>query len=125
MLFKFCTICSCMHKYDEEDSLKKINKKAEVLTVLEKTYEKGKNKDLANLWSAGSMTEPKVDAGTKTASFSKVESILPPTAKTLAEARGYAVADYQDYLEKKWVEELVKTYPVKVEESVLKGMVKK
>lgn len=105
--------------------LKKINKKAEVLTVLEKTYEKGKNKDLANLWSAGSMTEAKVDAGTKTASFSKVESILPPTAKTLAEARGYAVADYQDYLEKKWVEELVKTYPVKVEESVLKGMVKK
>jgi peptidyl-prolyl cis-trans isomerase SurA len=105
--------------------LKKINKKGDVLTVLEKTYEKGKNKDLANLWAAASMTEPKVDAGTKTATFLKVESILPPTAKTLSEARGYAVADYQDYLEKKWVEELVKTYPVKIEESVLKGMVKK
>ncbi|MBU6340005.1 MAG: peptidylprolyl isomerase [Bacteroidetes bacterium] len=105
--------------------LKKINKKGEILTVLEKNYEKGKNKDLNNVWTAGSMTEAKVDAGTKTASFIKVESIMPPTAKTLSEARGYAVADYQDYLEKKWVEDLVKAYPVNVDENVLKNMIKK
>lgn len=105
--------------------LKKINKKGDLLTVLEKTYEKGKNKDLNNLWTAGAMSEAKTDAGTKTASFTKVEEIMPPTAKTLPEARGYAVADYQDYLEKKWVEELAAAYPVKIDESVLKGMVKK
>jgi peptidyl-prolyl cis-trans isomerase SurA len=105
--------------------LKKINKKADLVTVIEKTYEKGKLKDLNDLWSAGAMSEGKTDAGTKTATFTKVEEIIPPTAKTLSEARGYAVADYQDYLEKKWVEELGKAYPVKVEEAVLKGMVKK
>ncbi|MEI6412403.1 MAG: peptidylprolyl isomerase [Bacteroidota bacterium] len=105
--------------------LKKINKKADLVTVIEKTYEKGKLKDLNDLWKAGAMSEGKTDAGTKTATFTKVEEIIPPTAKTLSEARGYAVADYQDYLEKKWVEELGKAYPVKVEEAVLKGMVKK
>ena len=105
--------------------LKKFNKKAEVLTVMEKTYEKGKNKDLADIWKAGSMTAAKTDAGTKTASFTKVEAILPPSAKLLSEARGYAVADYQDYLEKQWVEELRKAYPVKVDEMVFKTMIKK
>jgi peptidyl-prolyl cis-trans isomerase SurA len=105
--------------------LKKFNKKDNILTVIEKTYEKGKNKDLTDIWTAGGMTAPKTDAGTKTSNFTKVESILPPTPKTLTEARGYAVADYQDYLEKQWIEELRKAYPVKIDESVLKGMVKK
>ena len=106
--------------------LEKFNKKdAEVLTVLEKLYEKGKNKDLGNLWKAGDLTDAKTDAGTKTASFLKIEEILPSTAKTLSEARGYAVADYQDYLEKQWIEELRKQYPVKVNEDVFKTLIKK
>jgi peptidyl-prolyl cis-trans isomerase SurA len=105
--------------------LKKYNKKGDILTVLDKTYEKGKNKDLNDIWTAGGMTAPKSDAGTKTASFTKVESIVPPSPKTLQEARGYAVADYQDYLEKQWVEDLRKAYPVQIDEAALKGMVKK
>ncbi|HNG91054.1 MAG TPA: peptidylprolyl isomerase, partial [Saprospiraceae bacterium] len=88
--------------------LKKMNKKQDLVAVMEKTYEKGKNKDLGTLWSAGAMTDAKTDAGTKTASFIKIEQILPPSAKVLSEARGYAVADYQDYLEKQWVEKLRK-----------------
>lgn len=106
--------------------LEKFNKKdAEVLTVMEKLYEKGKNKDLGNLWKAGDLTDAKTDAGTKTASFLKIEEILPPTSKTLSEARGYAVADYQDFLEKQWVEELRKQYPVKVNEDVFKTLIRK
>ena len=106
---------------------KKFNKKEEneVLTTLEKLYEKGKNKDLGDKWSAGAMTDAKTDAGTKTASFLKIEEIIPATSKTLSEARGYAVADYQDYLEKQWIEELRKEYPVKINEDVLMSLVKK
>jgi peptidyl-prolyl cis-trans isomerase SurA len=55
----------------------------------------------------------------------KVEEILPPAAKTLTEARGYAVADYQDFLEKQWIEELRKEYSVQVNEDVLKSLIKK
>jgi peptidyl-prolyl cis-trans isomerase SurA len=106
--------------------LKKFNKQeGETLTVIEKTYEKGKQKDLLDKWKAGAMTDAKTDANTKTASFMKVEEILPPAAKTLTEARGYAVADYQDFLEKQWIEELRKEYSVQVNEDVLKSLIKK
>ena len=47
------------------------------------------------------------------------------TPKSLEDARGYVVAEYHDYLEKQWNEELRKKYPMKVQESVFKGMVKK
>ena len=47
-----------------------------------------------------------------------------PTTKTLDEARGYAVAEYQDSLEKNWNAELRAKYPVKVEEAVFRSMVK-
>ncbi len=109
------------------DVLKKFNKtgKSDVVAVIEKMYEKGKNKDLGDLWVAGAMTPVKIDTSTKTTTFLKVESIQPPTAKGLQDARGYAVADYQDYLEKQWIEELRKAYPVKVDETVLRSLVKK
>ncbi len=107
------------------DVLKKFNAKEELLTVIEKNYERNKNKDLGLLWKAGDHTPVKTDAGTKTASFLKIEEILPPQGKTLTDARGYAVADYQDYLEKKWIDDLHKEYEVKLNEDVLKGLVKK
>jgi peptidyl-prolyl cis-trans isomerase SurA len=109
------------------DVLKKFNKKdkPEVLTVMEKLYEKDKNKDLGTLWAAGDMTETKTDAGTKTASFIKIEALVPPSPKQLSEARGYAVADYQDYLEKKWIQDLRKEYQVVLDETVFKSLIKK
>jgi peptidyl-prolyl cis-trans isomerase SurA len=112
-------------KKNAADVLKKMNKKEELVTVIEKTYEKGKNKDLNDIWKAGSMTAAKTDSGTKTATFLKIEEIQPPTPKALSEARGYAVADYQDYLEKQWIEDLKKQFPVKIDESALKSLVKK
>jgi peptidyl-prolyl cis-trans isomerase SurA len=48
-----------------------------------------------------------------------------PGQKTLEEARGYVVAEYQDYLEKQWNEKMHKEYPLKVVEPVFKSMVKK
>jgi peptidyl-prolyl cis-trans isomerase SurA len=47
-----------------------------------------------------------------------------PAERTLDEARGFAIADYQDYLEKKWNDELKAKYPVKVEEKAMKSIVK-
>lgn len=114
-------------KKPSADVIKKFNKKGkpEVVSVMEKLYEKDKNKDLGALWKGGDMTEAKTDAGTKTASFLKIEEIVPPTTKALAEARGYAVADYQDYLEKKWIQDLRKEYPVVLNEATFKTLIKK
>jgi len=47
-----------------------------------------------------------------------------PSPKSLAEARGYVVAEYQDYLEKQWNDKMRREYPMKVNEKVFKSMVK-
>lgn len=52
------------------------------------------------------------------------EVFTGPSQKSLTEARGYVVAEYQDYLEKKWNEKMRKEYPMVVNEKVFKSMVK-
>jgi peptidyl-prolyl cis-trans isomerase SurA len=45
---------------------------------------------------------------------------VAPQAKTLAEARGLYISDYQSYLEKMWMKELRKQYKIKVNRKILK-----
>ena len=107
------------------DVLKKFNKKEEMVNVMERVYEKGKNKDLDAVWKSGALTAPKTDTGTNTANFMKVEEIMPPVSKKLNEAKGYAVADYQDFLEKNWVEKLRSEYKVDIDKAVFESLIKK
>ena len=58
-----------------------------------------------------------------TAEFYRVVEMLPARQKELAEARGYVIADYQDQLEKEWVEALRKKFAVKRNESVLAKLI--
>ncbi|MCD6012935.1 MAG: hypothetical protein K0Q79_2797 [Flavipsychrobacter sp.] len=53
------------------------------------------------------------------------EIFTAPGQKSLSEARGYVVAEYQDFLEKQWNEKMRHDYPLKVNETVFKSMVKK
>jgi len=46
--------------------------------------------------------------------------IIPPEPKTLEEARGLYISDYQSYLEKQWLKELRKKYKIKINRKVLK-----
>jgi peptidyl-prolyl cis-trans isomerase SurA len=48
-----------------------------------------------------------------------VEEILPPAPKQLSESKGAATSDYQNYLEKIWLEELLNKHPIKVNTAVL------
>ena len=75
-------------------------------------------------WRAGAMTAAVEDPRTKEWSFVRIEKILPPVDKTLKEARGYIVADYQDYLETQWVEQLRKEYKVQINRDVLEKLIK-
>ncbi len=51
-----------------------------------------------------------------------VHRIHEPEPKTLDEARGQVIADYQDYLEKIWLESLRDKYNVTVNKDVLSGI---
>jgi peptidyl-prolyl cis-trans isomerase SurA len=44
----------------------------------------------------------------------QIEKMIPPGQKTFEEARPEVISDYQSYLEKKWIDELKKKYPVKI-----------
>jgi len=114
-------------KNSPEEVLKKFNTEGQDPLIVhgDKTAEKGRNKLVENIpWQVGALTEPEVNEREKTLSFIKIEKILPEADKSLDEARGYVIADYQDYLEKQWVEQLKKEYPVKVNEDVFRSMIK-
>jgi peptidyl-prolyl cis-trans isomerase SurA len=44
----------------------------------------------------------------------EIKRLIPPGLKTFEEARSQVISDYQDYLEKNWVADLRKKYPIKI-----------
>lgn len=111
-------------KKDAETVKNTFNGDSPIVQTTSNTYEKGKNPEVdAMQWKKGSMTENTSKDGMT--SFIKMETIIASTNKTLDEARGYVVADYQDFLEKQLIEELRKTYKVEIKEDALKALIKK
>lgn len=110
-----------------EETLSQFNKKGkEVLSVKERILEHERNEQLDAIeWKVNALAASVVDKRNKQTTFMKIEEILPPSPKTLKEARGYVVADYQDYLEKEWVESLRGEYDIKTNKRVLNSLVKK
>ncbi len=106
--------------------LEKFNKDGKsILTVRRDLFEKGKNKLIDALpWKPGSISEAEVNSQDKSLIFLKIEKIVPVTAKSLSEARGYAVAEYQDYLERKWLKDLATSYKIEVNQKIFDKMVK-
>jgi len=54
-----------------------------------------------------------------------VRQNLPAGPKALSDARGQATSDYQNYLEKQWIEQLRQQYPVQVNEGEVTKLVTK
>ncbi len=48
--------------------------------------------------------------------LARISELLPPGLLTYEEAKAQVIADYQNYLEKEWVEQLKLKYPVKINE---------
>jgi peptidyl-prolyl cis-trans isomerase SurA len=126
---KFISIVKRSAEFGTSDAvLKEFNKPEEepVLFVMEKTYEKGRNETLDKMpWREGVTSPVELNLRDGSSNFIKIEKILPRGQKTLQEARGYVVADYQDFLEKQWIQLLNKKYKVHIDEKVFNSMVKK
>ncbi len=98
----------------------KATKKHIPVQITKRVYQKDETLPEGITWAAGQLADLPDGKG-----FVKVERVIPPQPKTLEEARGYIIADYQDQLEKEWVASLQKKYPVKVDDAVLLSLVKK
>ena len=88
------------------------------------TVEPG-SKELVGLdFKKKSISQPVYDKNSKKTLFKKVVKISPTRRKSLKEARGYVVADYQDQLERQWIIDLKKLYPVKLNDKVYNALKK-
>ncbi len=72
-----------------------------------------------------SVSPLKYDSALRTASFQIVTDVIPAKPKTLEEAKGYILSDYQNELDKQWVEKLRKKYKVQINEKAFDNLVKK
>ena len=119
-------IMKCAKKHGSEKTLKRFNKNGkEMIEYIEIVVEPG-NKELVGLeFKKKSISEPIVDNNSKKSLFKKVVKVMPSRRKSLKEARGYVVADYQDQLEKQWITELKREYKVELNKDVYDKLAKK
>jgi len=83
----------------------------------DKVYNKGDNKIIDSVeWTVGLKPDVKKDDKIVVVSINK---LIPPTPKTLQEAKGLVTADYQTYLEKEWIKSLRDKYSFNVNKEVL------
>lgn len=106
---------------------KKLNKEgsSSKVSVISGKYEKGQYDVVDKTdWKKGitAVTKPGTDSSYQ---FIHVKDIVKPEPKSLKEAKGYAVSDYQEYLEKKWLTDLRSKYPIVVNQEVFKSLIKK
>jgi peptidyl-prolyl cis-trans isomerase SurA len=98
------------------------NEKAPLsLQITDGAFQRGENKILDTVeWKPGNYTINK-DGRINYVVITKVE---PPRNKTFEEARGLAISDYQNFLEKEWIAKLRQKYPPKIVEEQLQKLVK-
>lgn len=103
--------------------LNKAGAKGKISTI-EGKYEKGQYDVVDKIeWKPGVTPVEKLNDSSYR--FVVVKQVVGPEPKTLKEAKGYITSDYQEYLEKTWLEGLRKKYPITVDEAVVKSLIKK
>lgn len=114
-----------IRKRGTEKVLSKFNKKDPYFVkTVESTATQGDQPISTMDWAVGAVSDPVVMPNEEKATIYKINSIEEGRAKTLSEARGYVIADYQDHLEKVWVAELRSQYPIDLNKSVLESLTK-
>ena len=104
----------------------KLNKEksAQKVTNIDGKFEKGKYAVVDDVeWKKG-LTPIKMNADSSY-TFILIHQITEGDPKEISDARGYIVSDYQAYLEKEWIENLRKKYPVVINDSVVNSLIRK
>ena len=88
------------------------------ITIKKGKFERGENSTMDSLkWVKGTQK-------LSSTRFAIVRDVLPAQPKQLSEARGTFTSEYQNYLEKQWIRELREKYPIRVNEEVVKSIIK-
>ncbi len=110
-------------KITKEKFLSTLNKKVkDNVFIIDGLYSEKENKIVDDLGFKTGISATEVKDG-KTR-FSIVYKIREPEPKSLKEAKGLIISDYQTYLEDEWIKALRAKYPVSVDKNVLYTLVK-
>jgi peptidyl-prolyl cis-trans isomerase SurA len=111
-------------KNTPEKTKGKFSKKEIKVDVTSGAFEKDA-KEMKGIQAQAGYTSPMTfNSENKKYSFTKVENVIPRQQKTLSEARGYVVADYQDFLEKVWVDSLRNEFMVIKNNDVINSLIR-
>ncbi|MBS1667163.1 MAG: peptidylprolyl isomerase [Bacteroidetes bacterium] len=78
-----------------------------------------------NKFIPGQFTSFNITPPDNTVTFAYIVQLYnQPSQRSFTEARGFVMNDYQTYVEDKWIEELKKQYPVKINEALMKKLPK-
>ena len=120
------TFCKLMEKgTDMETITKKFAKKGEIITARKQLLQKGEDKNFEKdcpwdiLMQEGSAVITKADEFR----YSTVTK-LPPSPKPLEEVRGAVITQYQNLLEKEWVEQLHKENDIFIDYNTILGLIR-
>lgn len=106
-------------KKSEKDILTEVNKTSQLnLQTETKLFVKGENEFVDKNWVPGTSADIKTEKDKKVI-IVVVNKLMKPEPKAYNDARGMVTADYQNYLEKQWLEQLKQKYPVVINKDVL------
>ena len=114
-----------MKKIDDDDTLMaRVNKSSQLnLQVKSSKFSKGDNESVDQFtWKAGMLTDKKIN---NQIVFINIKSVLPAAPKSLEEAKGLITADYQNLLEKEWIDSLRAKYKVEINQPVVDSIASK
>jgi peptidyl-prolyl cis-trans isomerase SurA len=105
-------------KKSEKEIVAEVNKNSQLnLQVESRIFSKGENEYVDKNWNPGTSADIK-DKDGKTV-IVVVNKLLKPEPKSYQDSKGMVTADYQNFLEKEWLESLKKKYPVTIDKAVL------
>lgn len=118
-------ILNALAKKPVEEVAKTYNIGSEIVTYTSTKYEQGAKEVEGMVWKKKAMSAQDKNGIQKTVTVKILDNLSPSTAKSIDEARGYVIADYQDFLEKQWVSSLHQQYKVDINKAVFESLVRK
>ncbi|HRQ29649.1 MAG TPA: peptidylprolyl isomerase, partial [Saprospiraceae bacterium] len=110
---------------NHEKLIEKFNKDNQLVIFTRSKVESGSNDLVYMKMEKGDISALNYDSSRGIYKFRKIEDILAKSPKSLDEAKGYVIADYQEFLEKAWVEKLRKEFKVEIEKTPFEKLIKK
>ena len=107
----------------EDELLKNFNKDSQLNLKIEKGLYSKEDKEVLQKSTLNQGLNADFDFNNQIV-FIKVNKILAPAPKTLSEARGPVTSDYQNFLEKEWLDLLKSKYEVVVFKEILYSLLK-